>query len=437
MTELNPPLLRPIPFWLRMILYVLLFGFVFTVLCYIPRSNTPMLLWTMAATVLVFVVIGYHGRSISWREILIFSVAIRLGLLYAPVNWSDDIYRFFWDGLKVRHLESPYHSTPIDDHRKSDWPELFNRMNSASYYSPYPPVCQYIWAITSNPTGDPVYLRIVFILFDILNIWLLYRLLEIYGRPSWHVIWYAFNPFVLMEGIGQLHPELLVVTCMLSLIWAIRLENCNAAGFAMGLAICTKLWPAIAFILLYPRMPLQQWLKIAGIALGVCIVLYAPLLNLVDIESMCASFLLYFSAFEFNASLYYLIKECVIFFNPEASGAWISKIMGVGWMIYIVWLSRKRSQELPLLLYAAFGTQLLLSAVVHPWYLLPVLVYGLLAGHWASLVWSMLVFLSYSHYCNGGFQEQPLFIFIEYALLLLALGLEYQIKLSSQKTIVP
>jgi hypothetical protein len=437
MTNLDAPLQRPIPFWLRILCYVLLFGFVFTTLSYIPRDATPMFLCTIATGALIFVLIGYHGRSIPWPEILLFSIAIRLGLLFTPVNWSDDVYRFFWDGLKVKNLESPYHLEPIEDDRKNDWPELYNRMNSASYHSPYPPVCQYIWALTSNPTGNPVQLRFVFILFDILNIWLLYRLLIMYGRPGWLVIWYAFNPFVLMEGIGQLHPDLLVISFMLCLIWAIQLGYFNAAGFAMGLAICTKLWPAVALIVLYPRLQKQQWLKLASIALGVCVLLYAPLLHLEDIESMSNSFLLYFSAFEFNASFYYLIKQCYVFIYPEAGGAWISKLLGLVWLIYILWLSRQKNQAFPLLLYYAFGTQLLFSAVVHPWYLLPLLVYGLLSGQWAALVWSLLVLLSYSHYFDGGFEEQPVFIMIEYSSLFLIIGFEYYIQsLSKKKHIV-
>jgi hypothetical protein len=64
---------------------------------------------------------------------------------------------------------------------------------------------------------------------------------------------------------------------------------------------------------------------------------------------------------------------------------------------------------------------------------LPLLVYGLLSGHWAALVWSLLVMLSYSHYIDGGFEEQPLFIVIEYTLLFLAVGFEYYIKSLSKK----
>jgi hypothetical protein len=61
------------------------------------------------------------------------------------------------------------------------------------------------------------------------------------------------------------------------------------------------------------------------------------------------------------------------------------------------------------------------------------LVYGLLSGHWAALVWSLLVLLSYSHYSDGGFEEQPLLIIIEYSLLFLALGFEYYINSLSKK----
>ncbi|MEO0405007.1 MAG: mannosyltransferase, partial [Bacteroidota bacterium] len=57
------------------------------------------------------------------------------------------------------------------------------------------------------------------------------------------------------------------------------------------------------------------------------------------------------------------------------------------------------------------------ATTVHPWYLITPLFLSVLAKDSRTLLWSMVVVFSYSHYQHGGFQEQWPWIIAEYALV--------------------
>jgi alpha-1,6-mannosyltransferase len=415
--------------WLRISLYVLFAFWIGFSLTFIPRAQFYWLLMAILGAFFLFGLLVWKCRGISWKEILITTIVFRLVLLFTPVQWSDDIYRFFWDGMKVNYAESPYHLAPKNDDRKHDWPELYNRMNSINFYSPYPPLLQYIWGMTANATGDPTLLRSFWICIDVLSVWLLYQLLQIFAKPKWTVLLYAWNPLILFEGIGQLHPELLLVTTILLFFYSVQKQWMYAAGFSLGMAICTKLWPLFIIPLLFHRLEKVQWLRIVYCAIGLVILCYAPLLRPEDFLSMSSSFMLYFQSFEFNASVYYVLKWLLEWLSSNTGGAIVSKALGSCWLLYVLYQSFCSKTSLQKSIYLIFLVLSVVSAVVHPWYLIPLLVYGLINGEYFVLIWSPLIFLSYSHYSDGLFVENPFLIAVEYILLFIGFWIERKIKL--------
>jgi hypothetical protein len=167
---------------------------------------------------------------------------------------------------------------------------------------------------------------------------------------------------------------------------------------------------------------------VCSVAVGVCILLYVPLLRQVDVAGMFSSFKLYYQSFEFNASLYYIVKCFYNWWSPNSGGMLVSRWLGVAWLAFSAIVILRRAVSIPHAMYMIFFSMLLTSAVVHPWYLIPVMVYGLLANRYAVLLWTPLVFMSYSHYSDGAYQEQPLWIVLEYLLLGLILWAEWKLR---------
>ncbi|WP_332911123.1 hypothetical protein [Algoriphagus boritolerans] len=68
---------------------------------------------------------------------------------------------------------------------------------------------------------------------------------------------------------------------------------------------------------------------------------------------------------------------------------------------------------------------LILQPVVHPWYLIPALGLSLLTNKNTFLIWTFASIFSYQAYGNPDFKENPLFLFIEYALVFAVIFLDY------------
>ena len=127
----------------------------------------------------------------KWTLLFIAGLLIRLSLLVAAPNWSDDYPRFLWDGELVKMSQNPYMETPenwLKNNPESVNPyleNLFELMNSPAYFSVYPPLNQSIfyvaaWGADLDPQKGILVLRIILILGEIGTLFLLLKLFEHY-----------------------------------------------------------------------------------------------------------------------------------------------------------------------------------------------------------------------------------------------------------------
>lgn len=145
---------------------------------------------------------------------------------------------------------------------------------------------------------------------------------------------------------------------------------------------------------------------------------------------------LWFHSFEFNASIYYLIRGLGYLFEGyniiQKAGPILAMItlagIGMIWLIYI----RKPSLDWATAMLSVLTMYFLMSTTVHPWYLGTLLALSVISLHLYPVVWTCLVFLSYSHYQGGGFEENFLLIATEYILLFTWMVWEWRIKNSGR-----
>lgn len=131
---------------------------------------------------------------------------------------------------------------------------------------------------------------------------------------------------------------------------------------------------------------------------------------------------LWFVSFEFNASVYYLVRELgywITGYNTiEKTGPVLALItlcgIGLYWIRYI-W---KHSPDWSTAMLYVLTFYFFMATTVHPWYLASLLCLGIISMRAYPVVWTFLVYLSYSHYKDGGFQENYLLIATEYVLLI-------------------
>ncbi|MEB2778586.1 glycosyltransferase 87 family protein [Algoriphagus sp. D3-2-R+10] len=431
---------KPIRRLLILLIFLLMAaGFIF--LGYvISREN----FW-LTFTVFTFLFAGMVGiyfltNQLKWGWIFVAGLVLRYALLPAFPSWSDDYYRFLWDGELVKMSENPYSETPEDWLR--NYPEssntylenLFLGMNSPQYFSVYPPLNQAIfflaaWGANLNTQTGILILRVILILGEIGVFFLLLKLFDHFQIPTIRLILYWLNPLVIMEITGNLHFEGLVLLLLLASLYALSKNRDGLSGGFWGLSIGMKLLP---LMLIPTYVSFTKTRRSNPFWLGSSIAVIASFGWLL-IDDSWVNFLqslrLYQGKFEFNASIYYLLREAGYWVKGYNIIGEITPILSGITLVGIIYFTWKRKPQnllqladLWVLVYLIY---LVLQPVVHPWYLIPAFGLSLLTDKKAFFIWTFAVVFSYQAYSNSRYHESSLFLFIEYFLLYSAIYWDY------------
>lgn len=372
---------------------------------------------------------------------LLFSAGIvaRIFLFLSLPVLSDDLYRFIWDGTLLKNGIHPFEALPdtyLDQSVDGITNELYERLNSPNYFTIYPPLNQLLfWLSVVIGQGDWLMsanvIRLILLGADIGSFYLLRKLLVYYNRAPKLAFWYWLNPLVILEFTGNLHFEVMVIFFVLLGVYFFETNKKWLSAVGFGLAIGTKLLPLIYLpFLFFKGLNQRKWI-IAILAWVVGVLTLLPLLNETFINAMSESLDLYFRSFEFNASLYFIAREIGFWIYGYNNIAQIGPLLSVISLISILSISVigvLRKWSIPQTLLFILTVYLLFTTTVHPWYILPLTVFGILSGYWYPIVWSILIFLTYIGYSESGFELPMYIIVIEYVFTGLALLVEMRYK---------
>jgi hypothetical protein len=150
------------------------------------------------------------------------------------------------------------------------------------------------------------------------------------------------------------------------------------------------------------------------------LLLFVPFYLPVGWGGMGSSLNLYFQRFEFNASLYYLLRQLGFWLSGYNQIALLGPLLALlpaalaAYLLLKRWGSSKLQSLVPqlLLLWAVY---LLCATTVHPWYIGTLVLLSSLCRSRFTLVWSVSSWLSYTAYTTVGVAEHPLLLVLEYA----------------------
>ncbi len=364
----------------------------------------------------------------SFKLLVGLGILSRLLLFLSLPSLSNDVFRFIWDGTLLSHGINPFENLPsfyLDKNIPGLTATLYGRLNSPEYFTIYPPINQLIFWLSVELGGDSWLLstnlmRAVLLLADVGSVWLLVKLLKHYQKPQWLANLYFLNPLVILEFTGNLHFEGLTIFFILGGIYLFQKNRKIGSGFSLGMAVGIKLLPFIYLPATFLKgLGNQKWL--IGILAGVIgLLTLLPLLNSSFISGMSSSLDLYFRKFEFNASIYYLVREVgfwIYGYNKIASiGPLLSIISTLG-IITISILGSKNQWELPKIFLFVLLTYLSFTTTVHPWYSIPLIAFGILSGYYFPIVWSLVIFVTYVGYTDDRYILNPIWIILEYAIV--------------------
>lgn len=380
-----------------------------------------------------YIIFKKFNTSHYYNLNLILSFASRIILLFSIPLLSDDFYRFIWDGQLIVKGINPFSHTPQHLMQLNlSWldTELYNKMNSPDYYSVYPPVNQFVFWIAALPGKDQILssviiLRTIIILFDVGNIFLIQKLLELKNLNRNWVFLYALNPLVIVELSGNLHFEAAMIFFTLLSIYLLLKNNWIKASITLALAICSKLLPIVFIPLLIKQIGFKKAFY-ASLIIGICtIFMFLPFIyNLNLLNHFIESLRLYYGKFEFNGSIYQILKEIgwrIYNYNPIA---YTSKILIILTLLSFLIIYIKSKNIFNGIFWLMFF-YVLFGAIVHPWYIIILIAFSPFLKMKFAIIWSFLICLSYYTYSTIPYQEHIYLVILEYLLLFGFIIFEY------------
>ncbi|WP_138435134.1 mannosyltransferase [Winogradskyella algicola] len=389
----------------------------------------------------------YTSTSLStgFRILVIASILFRLLFLFATPNLSQDFYRFIWDGHMLLEGFNPYLHTP---NYVINWntsiplaQDLYNGMGalSASHYTNYPPLNQVCFVLGNLFPGSSILssvigMRLLIIAADIGTLYFGKKLLEALKLPSNRIFWYILNPFIIIELTGNLHFEGVMIFFLVWSLYLLHKGYWKWAAVVFACSVSVKLIPLMFLPLFFwwftstslndkrnsqqkkisyaepkdlsvlvGRKKLIVFYSIVGITL---ITFFIPFFSMEFVNNYSKTVGLWFNNFEFNASIYYVLRALGYAITCYNEIGIIGKILPLISVLVILGFSVfKTNNSIPKLstsILIVFTIYLFLSTTIHPWYIATLVMLCVFTRYRYPLVWSLVIILSYLSYLGIG-----------------------------------
>jgi alpha-1,6-mannosyltransferase len=393
---------------------------------FIVRTNSAVLI---GAYTLLFLFYLLLVRSVlSFRVLLLFGIVYRLIFVFSIPALSDDFFRFFWDGILILNRINPFLYVPseIMENPAINIPELrdalYAALNSPEYHTIYPPVCQFVFW-TSAYLGEGNIFKAILIMKSLMfiaemgTIYLLWNLLKFYKLKKELTLFYILNPLIIIELTGNIHFEALMIIFTLLAAFYISRRQWIGGAMAFALAVASKLTPLLLLPFVLKRLKLRKTILFYLLTFLLVALTFVPFMGQELVHGMSSSIGLYFQKFEFNASVFYIIREIGLWvtgYNIIQTAGISMGILTFTLIVFLALYENATRQNLPgvfiwpLFIYFTFST------IVHPWYAAPLVAFCLFSRYRFPIVWSYTIFLSYIGYTSTGFQEQTWVLWVEY-----------------------
>lgn len=378
----------------------------------------------------------------NFKLLVIAGLLFRVIFLWSEPNLSQDFYRFLWDGHLWLQGGNPYLNTPdelmaMGTIQIPNATALHEGMGALSsrHYSNYPPLNQLFFTLAAlwggkSIMGTVIASRLILIFADIGVFYFGKKLLLFLNRSPHLIFWYFLNPLVIIELTGNLHYEGLMLFFFVWSLHMLAIKRWIPAALLLGASISVKLVPLLFLPLFLKKL---GWIRSMAFYLLVFLVVAITLLPFYTPEfftNYTATLKLWFSNFQFNASIFNLAKAIGSEFDIRS---WelikvYGKVTPLLTALVVLLLSFLRGKSLRILLenmLFAISIYYFMSSAVHPWYVIFPLFLSLFTDYRFPVIWSALVILSYSAYSQPQVKESMLLLGVEYILVFGFLGYEF------------
>jgi len=336
------------------------------------------------------------GFVLSWRlqaisDIWFWGVAITTRLLLLPMEPSDDVWRYLWEGHIQTLGFSPYHFAPnapeLEPYRTVWWSQI----NHADVSAIYPPMTQLGFWMLAAIAPNLYLFKIAFVLPDLLTCGLLSRR---FGTVRSTL--YAWNPMIIYSFAGGAHYDSWFILPLV-VAWLIvdqkpslrRSWDWAWSALWVGISVAVK-WvslPILGFLVWRSLRQLKVWQ-------AVCIAILGALPMILAALPVCQS------------STCPLIPTSSVFVSYGRSAEFIPHFIANVWQdslqtnsiylfplaLFVLWLTLRARHFQRFAEWYWFGL-LTITPIIHFWYFTWIVPFAVPSQNWGVRLVSLSAFV--------------------------------------------
>lgn len=351
-------------------------------------ANATMLLSLLGLSFLPYLGVLLSTKWAADRRLapgFVLTVGFGALFLFAPPVFSDDLYRFLWEGRLWLEGANPFGLSPNDPSLEPLRDQVWANVNNKPLATIYPPLAQ-AWFVLAALLGGEVWT--IKALALVAHLAMVSAAVRVSDDPR--IVWVlGLNPLLLTESALNGHFDALAGTALLLGAWWLGRSEWLRAVAATVAAVGLKV-VGLVLVPLFVRRP--KALLAVSVGSGLMLVPLTVTRSLGDPSSGAGEFA---RRWRGNESLFAMVDWLAGFaFEPERAALVARGIVGLLLVALTLLLVVRRVPPLAAgraLVWAV----LLLSPQVHPWYLLWLLPFEAVAGGRAGFVWSAVVWVAY------------------------------------------
>ncbi len=349
--------------------------------------------------------------------LLLVGVLVRLLLLFTEPYTSNDVSRYLFDGRIALAGFDPYripHSHPELASLRELWapPDEHTK-----YVTLYPPLALSLFSLAASfgPLKAIWAWKIISLFASLIVLWLGFKVLERAGKLQ-NLPLLALSPLLILEAGSGLHLDILTAAAVLAAVYHWQSKNIALVGLFIGIGGLLKILPMVLLLPFF--VVLDDWrlrLRLVLTALGVWLSGYMIffLIGFKPIGSLAVFFEKWRSGSAFflwlephlsqSAMLFLALSVTAVGFVVIAAYLWREKLkvtnmeraQGIKSVESTKDRELKNEGSVFLAMQFSMALPLLVSPVVFPWYLLPIICLLALRPNLLIILWSLSIPLLY------------------------------------------
>ena len=342
----------------------------------------------------------------SYKALLIVAVIVRVLLLLTEPYTSNDVTRYLFDGRIALAGLDPYqisHDAPVLASLREQWNPPAEH---AKYTTLYPPLAMALFTLasTAGPVGALWVWKLMTLLASLAVLWLGCLVLK-RANALQHLPLLALSPLLIFEAGEGLHLDIFPALAVLAAIYYWQRQFLWGVGICLAIGALLKMLPMV--LLLPMVIVLKTWSQ-------------RFILVLSAILTWGVGYLLFFSmGFRPVGSLSVFFEKwrsgspLFLWLEPYFSGHTMLLLVVALWLVSMLILTiivfcqqrklpradnsstNNQSPQVYLAMQCMLIAPLMLTPVIFPWYLLPLIVLIALKPNAFLLVWTLTIPLLY------------------------------------------